>query len=387
MARISIKPTWVLTSTGGDRLEPQLFRLLRAVHETGKLTLATERLGLSYRHAWALLAKWANVFGAPLVWMERGKGAQLTSLGEKFLWAEQRMAASLFPQLENIASELNAEIGKVQPQQAPSLRIHASHCYVVEKLPESSRRFGGVEIELRYMGSTEALASLTRAQCHLAGFHIPIGEMAPVVWASYAQWIRPAQQRVIRLVTRTQGLIVTRGNPLKIRSLADMRRRGVKVVNRQPGSGTRLLFDGLLRAAGIDAKKIVGYDSGEFTHAAVAAFVASGVANVGLGVEPAARQFNLDFIPLITERYMLACNTKTLVTPAVKDLIALLKDPAFGKMVDAVPGYAPDQPGAVIAFEEILASLGKLTPRVVAQEVAPPAPSNTRKGPLSKSKR
>ena len=359
MPRVSIKPAWVLTGRAGDRFEPQLFRLLRAVHETGKLTLASRSLGISYRHAWDLIEKWTIVFGAPLVHKERGKGAKLTALGEKFLWAEQRIAASLFPQLENIASELNAEIGRAQLQPAPNLRIHASHGYAVEKLPELMRRHGSAEIELRYMGSVEALASLSRAQCELAGFHAPIGEMASILWEPYSPWVRPAQQRIIRLVTRTQGLMVARGNPLKIRTLADLARRRVKFVNRQPGSGTRVLLDGLLRSARIDATKINGYDSGEFTHAAVAAFVASGIANAGLGVEPAARQFNLDFIPVVTERYMLACHTRTLAKPSVKELIALLCAPAFAKMIESVPGYMPDHPGTVATFAEVFPWLAK----------------------------
>ncbi|MEP7064087.1 MAG: substrate-binding domain-containing protein [Betaproteobacteria bacterium] len=358
MKAIAIKPAWLISVDGGDRFEPQLFRLLRAVNDTGKLTAATRALGLSYRHAWDLLAKWAATFGSPLVSMERGKGARLTPLGHKFLWAEQRVMASLFPQLENIASELNAEISRAGAKPPSHLRMHASHGYAVEKLPELMRRAGNAAMELRYMGSVEALASLARGQCDVAGFHVALGDLAPSLWEPYAPWIRAAQQRIIRLATRTQGLMVQRGNPLGIRKLADLAKRGVKFVNRQPTSGTRVLLDGLLHAARIDARRISGYDSGEFTHAAVAAFVASGAANVGLGVEPAARQFHLDFIPVITERYMLACNVRTLDSPALKELIAVLKSPAFAKTIDTVPGYTLDEAGEVLRFADAMPWLG-----------------------------
>ncbi|MEO6749382.1 MAG: substrate-binding domain-containing protein [Casimicrobiaceae bacterium] len=367
MTPISIKPAWLICVDGGDRFEPQLFRLLRAVNDTGKLTLATRMLGLSYRHAWDLLAKWGETFGSPLVDMERGKGARLTPLGHKFLWAEQRVMASLFPQLDNIASELNAEISRASAKPLSHLRVHASHGYAVEKLPELMRRAGNAEIELRYMGSVEALASLSRGQCDVAGFHVALGELAPVLWEPYAPWVRAAQQRIIRLATRKQGLMVPRGNPLGIRGLADLTKRGIRFVNRQPASGTRVLLDGLLRAAHIDPARINGYDSGEFTHAAIAAFVASGVANVGLGVEPAARQFHLDFIPLITERYMLACNLGTLSSPAIAELIALLKSPVFARTIESVPGYALDDAGDVVRFADALPWLGSgPTPRKAA---------------------
>jgi putative molybdopterin biosynthesis protein len=354
MTPITIKPAWLISANGGERLEPQLFRLLRAVHETGKLTSATRALGLSYRHAWDLLANWGKAFGTPLVTMERGKGARLTPLGQKFLWAEQRVMTSLFPQLENIAAELNAEIARAGQSPPTMLRVHASHGYAIGTLPELMQRAGGTGIDLRYMGSVEALASLARGECDVAGFHVAIGDLAPVLWQPYARVVHPARQRIIRFATRTQGLYVQPGNPLGIRTLADLAKRGVRFVNRQPGSGTRVLLDGLLRAAGVDSKRIPGYGSGEFTHAAVAAFVASGVANAGLGVEAAARQFHLDFVPVITERYMLGCNTRALASPAMKDLVALLAGPAFAKTVAAIPGYALDEPGHVVRFAELM---------------------------------
>ena len=225
--------------------------------------------------------------------MHRGKGATLTKVGEKLLWAEERTEAGLFPQLANIASEVNVEIRRAQKGATPVLRLHASHGYAVQKLPELVRRHGSSVIDLKYMGSAEALASLHRGACDAAGFHLPLlGPLGPVMWSDYARWVRPQQQRIIRLVTRTQGLIVAKGNPLGIATLHDLARPRVRFVHRQAGSGTRSLFDALLHASAIDPARIKGVGTGEFTHAAVAAFVASGMADAALGVEPAARQFS-----------------------------------------------------------------------------------------------
>jgi molybdate transport repressor ModE-like protein len=355
MTRITIRPAWTFVSETGEKVDPLLFELLAAIHDAGKLTLAAQHVKLSYRYAWELLERWERFFGAPLVRKQRGRGATLSVLGAKLLWAEQRSDASLFTQLENIASELNLEIGQALRETQTVLQLHASHGYAVEKLPALMHRHGHATIDLQYMGSSAALASLARSACDLAGFHVPEGDLAPVMWAQYARWLSARRHAIVRLVTRTQGIIVAKGNPLRIESIDDLVRPGVRFVNRQAGSGTRILFDALLAQRGIDARRIHGYDTGEFTHAAVAAFVASGMADAGFGVEPAARQFKLGFVPMIKERYMLACRQGSLRREPMRELIALLRGPEYRAMIEPVPGYALDDPGAV---ERVNAMMG-----------------------------
>jgi len=265
MGKILIKPAWTFTSETGETVDPKLFGLLAAIHEAGKLTVAARTAQLSYRHAWDLLGRWGRFFGTPLVAMERGKGARLTALGEKLLWAEQRSDASLLPQLENIASELNLEIGRAQKESPSVLRIHASYGYAVEKLPPLMREYGSASIDLQYMASAPALASLFRGDCVLAGFHVPLGDLGPAIWPIYEKWLRPRQHRIIRLVIRTQGLILPRGNPRRLRSLADLAQPGLRLVNRQMGSGTRVLLDELLRRPQFGAliAAVPGYEPDE----------------------------------------------------------------------------------------------------------------------------
>ncbi|MCW5606313.1 MAG: substrate-binding domain-containing protein, partial [Burkholderiales bacterium] len=128
---------------------------------------------------------------------------------------------------------------------------------------------------------------------------------------------------------------------------------GLRLVNRQRGSGTRVLLDSLLRAESIDTARIEGYDSGEFTHAAVAAFVSSGMVDAAFGVEPAARQFKLDFLPIAKERYMLLCRNESLQQAPVQELITLLKGAEFRRMTEPVPGYSLDDPGNFIDFRDV----------------------------------
>jgi molybdate-binding protein len=115
----------------------------------------------------------------------------------------------------------------------------------------------------------------------------------------------------------------------------------------------RALLDTLLHSLSGDPQRIHGYDSGEFTHAAVAAFVASGMADVGFGVETAARQFKLDFLPMVDDRYTLACRTESLREPAIRVLISLLQGQEFKETVEQLPGYSLDNPGDVVTAQSV----------------------------------
>lgn len=353
MKKITIKPAWVFTSETGERIDPHLFTLLKAIHHTHKLTLAAKEANLSYRHSWDLLTKWSELFGSPLVIMARGKGSHLTPLGEKLIWAEQRSDARLFTQLENIASELNVELSKTLQELKPIIRIHASHGFAVAKLPELMIHHTHANIDLQYMASVEALQSLERNSCDFAGFHIPEGEIGTDIITHYLPYLKSRNQKIIRLVTRTQGLMLAPSNPYRVTSLNDLTNPALRFVNRQHGSGTRVLLDHLLKKQQIDPALINGYNNGEFTHSAVAAFVASNMADVGFGVEAAAKQFNLDFIPIIREHYMLTCRKETLNNSAVQEMLSAIKSDVFANMIAQLPGYALDHPGDITTIKDL----------------------------------
>ena len=352
MSKILVRPAWLVRNESGDELDQQLFPVLQAIHDAGKLTLAAEKAGLSYRHAWNLIGRWSAFFGSPLVNLERGRGTTLTPLGEKLLWAEQRINARLAPQLESLASELNLEISKLVTTARSTLRIHASHGFAVAKLPELLRAHSTIQLDLRYLGAQESLASVARGACEFGGFHVPEGRMGEQALTQYAKWLQPDRQKLVYLVTRTQGLFLARGNPKNIRNVADLGRPGITFINRQRGSGTRLLIDQLLEQAGVDYQRLEGYQTEEFTHAAVAAYVASGMADAGFGVEPPARQFNLDFIPVAKERYFLICRDEILQLPEAQELVNLIRHPAFTALISGLAGYSAPRAGEVAGIAE-----------------------------------
>jgi putative molybdopterin biosynthesis protein len=349
--RIQIKPAWSFYDEQGEYVDPRLFVLLNAVHKYGKLTVAATKLGMSYRHVWNVLKKWTDFFGSDLVELKKGKGALLTPLGEKLLWAEQRAQARFEPQLVSIASELNLEIQKHLMVKEPLLKIAASYGYAVALLPNFTNKF---KLDLQYKSYEESFDALSKGECNIAAFHLPTDIVSQRLIDIYNKYFKANTYKVIRFVTRKQGLIVKKDNPKNITKISDLMQDEVKFINRQKHSGTRLLIDELLARSSVEPKKVIGFDKFEFTHSAIAAYVASGMADVGIGIETAARQFGLNFIPLTTEHYVLVCHHKTLKELSVQRLITEIKSDKFHEEVSKLAGYESIACGDIVDLEDML---------------------------------
>jgi len=354
MIRIKIEPTWRFRRDGDPQSMAVMLDFLNEIRATGKITQAAGRTDLSYRYCWNLIQKWSNFFEAPLVERKRGSGSQLTPLGEKLVWAGQRLQARLGPQLQNLAHELETEINQFVPHGPRVVRVHASHGFAVSKLSELLDREPGIGVDLRYVSNPASLASLVHDGCDLAGMHLPQGTLRKRSIASAKAWLSPGLHRVISFVTREMGLIVKRGNPLGIESLEQIASPKVRFINRDPDSGTRLLFDQLLAQHHVAAAGIKGYEQVEFTHAAVAAYVASGMADVSFGVEAAARIFDLDFVRLLTEDYFFVCEKQTLELEPVERILQVMRSKPFHDAIEELPGYRTTDCGQVKTIREVL---------------------------------
>jgi molybdate transport repressor ModE-like protein len=352
MLKVHIRPHWEITfNTEAPMDTAALLGLLLSIQDTGSIAQAAKTVKLSYRYAWGLLRDAERLFGESLLDTGRGRGTQLTPLAEKLVWADRRIAARLSPTLESLASELESELGKMAAERLRMIRMDASHGFAVAALMEHLTKVA-IPVELRYRNSTDAVAALSRRECDLAGFHVPTGEFQQAAMAWYARWLDPAQHCLIHLAVRRQGLFVAKGNPLDIRGLADLARPEVRFVNRQVGSGTRMLLELMLKAAGIGEQDINGFNSAEFTHSAVAAYIASGMADVGIGVQTAADRFHLDFIPLVRERYFFAMRTESLGEPLIRQLLGVLQASEYHAQVDALSGYDAADTGKILSLEE-----------------------------------
>jgi len=199
------------------------------------------------------------------------------------------------------------------------------------------------------VGSLGGLVALQRGEAHLAGSHLLDPESGEYNTAYIPRYLPGLAVVLITLVGREQGLLVKHDNPKEILTLADLARSDVRFVNRQRGAGTRVLLDYHLGLLGLASEGIRGYNQEEFTHLAVAAAVASGRADCGLGIPAAARALELDFIPLYQERYDLVIPRDYHESELLAPLLELLHSPAFRRAVSAMPGYDTEQMGLQVA--------------------------------------
>ncbi len=210
-------------------------------------------------------------------------------------------------------------------------------------LAEHDRRFVSSNV-----GSQGGLIALKRGEAHLAGSHLLDPETGEYNLAALRQYLPGVPVNLVTLVHREQGLMVRRGNPKGIKSLGDLTRPEVGFVNRQRGAGTRVLLDYQLNLMGIVTSAIRGYNQEEYTHLGVAAAVASGRADCGLGIPAAAQALDLDFVPLFHERYDLVIPSEFAKSPLLAPLFDLINGLEFRQAVSTLPGYDVREMGKMI---------------------------------------
>lgn len=335
-------------------VDPRLFALLEAIHDTGKLTDATAKLGIPYRQAWGLIAKWSEIIGHPLVVKQKGRGTHLTPFGDRLLSLKEQINARLMPHLERAMLEVEQQIGGILGGQEPALSIHAGRDLALAAVRDYLRTHPGPKLDVRFINSPDSVKSLSMARCDVAGFHVPDGALGAGIVALYRPWLKPRSHRLIHFVRRRQGLIVAAGNPKRIRTLADIADTRARFINRQRGSGTRLAVEQLLKQQGIREASIAGFDSEEETHVAIAAAVAGGTADVGIGIEAAARRLRLEFIPLFSEAYSLLVRKETLMQDGLQALLAFLQNDVFRQLIAAIPGYDGSGAGTMRTIDALL---------------------------------
>jgi len=344
---VDLACNWLL-GRGATRLdESRLLDTLVRIQRSGSIAEAARETGTSYRNVWGVLAQWEARLGQALLLPARGRGTRLTPFALRLVETDIAIRDKLAPHLAEAAAEMReALLGAIEPEPS-AMRIHASHDLALAKLCEmlaAAQR----PVDLHFVGSLDSLKAFAEGRCEMAGFHCPEGPVGETLWRQYRPFLKPRQHALIHLVRRTQGMIVAAGNPKRLRGIRDITKRGVRFLNRQSGAGTRLLLDWLLRENGIATQEVAGYGEVELTHSAVAAMIASGHADVGLGVETVARQFGLDFIPLLRENYFLLTKRSLLAQPGVGAVVALLGSAEFRRAATALAGYDASQSGVEI---------------------------------------
>lgn len=224
--------------------------------------------------------------------------------------------------------------------------IIGSHDITLDILSDEIRRKGScIRIASGNVGSLGGLLALRKATAHMAGCHLLDIQTGEYNIPYIHKYLKGLRVQVFNLVTREQGLIIQKGNPKGVKLIGDLTRDDIAFVNRQPGSGTRILFDYKLKEMGIDPCHINGYENEEYTHMNVAVAVLNGMADVGLGIMAAARALDLDFIPVLKEQYDLVIPSSFVDDPKIKLLIGVARSREFRKRVKGLGGYNPAKSG------------------------------------------
>lgn len=356
--KIELSYSLTARDAGRPSIRNPLMEVLHAVRQCGSIAAAAKALGQSYRHVWGELKRWETELGRNLIVWDKGQPARLSEFGDKLLWAEQQAQARLAPQIEALHADLERAFAVAYDDSAHVLTLYASHDDALAALRERAAAQARLHLDIRFTGSVDAIGALNEGRCVLAGFHT-LQQAAPTDEPSLAQrtyqpLLQPGRHKIIGFARRTQGLVVARGNPLRLATLADLEPRRARYVNRALGTGTRLLAQELLAQAQAEPARIDGWDRTEPSHAAVAQAVASGTADAGLAIEAAARARGLGFVPLVQELYYLVCLRSALEQPPMLALREVLRSAGWQARLAQLPGYEAYRSGEVLSLRQQL---------------------------------
>jgi molybdate transport repressor ModE-like protein len=299
--------------------------LLRGVQQGRSLQSAADTLNISYRTLWNRLRAVEKSLGCSLLLSIKGHGSTLTDPAKTLL----RIVDDVEKEYDSINRSqeecFQMRLDGLENHEKKKWVICASNDPLLEEAVLQSNLF-----DLQTMGSGQSLEQLISGVANLAGFHVPDDESIQGV----RERLSLQGIQAYPVMKRTQGLMVQKGNPLKILKLTDLARPEVRFINRQKGAGTRLLLDKLLESQQLPAKKIRGYSREEFTHSAVATAILAETADVGLGLKSVALEHGLDFISLGQETYFLAMTPQMVKRSAVSELIRYIR-----KSAHQVVGY------------------------------------------------
>jgi putative molybdopterin biosynthesis protein len=245
--------------------------------------------------------------------------------------------------------EIEVELLRSKDSIRRTLVVIGSHDLTLDILADRMRALGqGYTLSSSNVGSLGGLLAVRKGHAHLAGSHLLDPESGDYNFPYIKKYLGGMPVRLVHLVQREQGLMVVPGNPLGIRGLQDLARPEISFINRQAGSGTRVLLDYQLKKLGIETIQVKGYDREEYTHMAVAVAVLSNSADAGMGILAAARALGLDFIPVARERYDLVIPEVFWDMEGIRRLLEVIESERFRADVQSMGGYDPSDAGKIL---------------------------------------
>jgi molybdopterin molybdotransferase/putative molybdopterin biosynthesis protein len=246
---------------------------------------------------------------------------------------------------DDVSAELLRPISAIQN----TLVAVGSHDNTLDVLADQLKgERSNLTLSSSHVGSMGGLMAVKKGVCHMAGSHLLDTQDGSYNISYLKKYLPDMNTRLVNLVFRDQGFMVPKGNPKQIQGIADLCRDDIRFINRQSGSGTRILLDYQLEQSGLDTTMITGYELEEFTHMSVAVAVLSGTVDVGLGIYAAAKALDLDFVPMVTEQYDLVIPQMFMEMKQMQILLDIINSGVFKKRVESLGGYSTKKTGTLI---------------------------------------
>lgn len=304
--------------------------------------VVSRRLTSTLKYHEFIRARLGNV-GGRLVAVPLNRGAGVVS---SFVKADGIIHVPLDTEGYEAGESVHVHLLRPMEEIQHTLVITGSHDPLLDEVADiMKRRWRDSLVASSHVGSMGGIMALRRGEAHLGGIHL-LDEATGIYNIPYLKrYFLQGGVVLVQCVQRRQGLMVAKGNPKNIKGIADL--AGLSYVNRQKGSGTRILIDYLLKQQGMSPTEILNYEREEFTHTAVAAAIAAGTADAGLGIYSASKIYGLDFVPICDEPYDLLIAEKALELESVQILLDVLKSDEFSARINNLGGYTLGCPGEV----------------------------------------
>jgi putative molybdopterin biosynthesis protein len=286
---------------------------------------------------------------------ERGQPVRICQVGSRWVGVPVTAAPYFMPEADAIVKRISRTNGRADlvvfaKEEAAQKRLALAGCDPATGiLSRMVEKVSGIEIISAPASSKLALTWLREGKVHIAGSHLEDPETGEFNLPFIRKEFPDEELTVVTFARWEEGLVLAPSNPKRIRKIEDLARKNVRFVNREPGSGSRALLDKLLEKAGITARQVHGYDRVAFGHLAAAWNVKSREADVCLATRSAAKTFNLDFVPLHSERYDLVMRKRTADLPAVKSFLDVLHRATLRRKLEVLAGYDTSETGALVA--------------------------------------
>ncbi len=284
----------------------------------------------------------------------KGQPVRICQIGSRWISVPVSASPYYMPEADGIVKGLGRIKGRADllvfaKDEAAQKRIVLAGCDpATGLLSRMVEKISGVEVVTAGASSKLALTWMVEGKVHIAGSHLEDQKTGEFNLPFLRKQFPQEELTVVTFARWEEGFVVAPGNPKGIQKPEDLARKGIRFANREPGSGSRALLDKLLEKAGVDATRVAGYDKVAFGHLAAAFCVVTGGADTCLATRSAAQAFNLDFVPLHSERYDLVMRRRTADLPAVKAFLDVLHRATLRRKLEVLAGYDTSQTGSVV---------------------------------------